>query len=137
MKFKQKIIKKYSVLAGPVVDIKTGKEIVPGKEKWAKHGFDLTNLDLRFWKKLIKDLGISETPVLDGGAWLWTGDGIEIATGNDPISGKFASGKRQLEVGYLSYVGIEGDPAKVKKVVDLIKESGDYKDESVGKRDFI
>ena len=121
------------VIAGPLVDIKTGKEL-----DQSKHGFDLGDIDVKDWSKILKALGIKETPELTGKGYQWKGPDILIVTGNDPISGNYINPKqREPEVGYLSYVGVEGKPEKVKKAVNMLKKYGSFKDESPGERQFI
>ncbi len=109
-------------------------------EAKAKHGFDLTDFKPGGFKKLLKVLGI---PMVakhkEGYGFYWKGMGIEIITGNNPITGKFnRTGGRKAEKNYASYMGIEGDDAMVKTAVKHIKLNTSYrKGESVGKRDFI
>ena len=130
MRFLKKV---RAVIAGPVIDIKTGKEL-----DQSKHGFDLGDIDVKDWSKILKALGIKETPELTGKGYQWKGPDILIVTGNDPISGNYMNPKqREPEVGYLSYVGVEGKPEKVKKAVDMLKKYGSFKDESPGERQFI
>ena len=61
------------------------------------------------------------------------GNGILIVTGNDPITGKYASSysgkssvKRKDEKNYASYMGIEGKPELVANAVELIKKYATY-----------
>ena len=105
-----------------------------------KHGFDLTGFDSpEDWKKVLSAAGITnQTPTRGSdGSFIWKGSSVTIVTGNDPISGEYMNKNREKEPGYASYIGLEGDEAAVKKAVEVIKDLGDYKDESPGKREFI
>ena len=122
------------VLAGPVIDIKTGKEV-----STVEHGFDLTAIDAPKWKELLKLLGIpAKATNPDGKGWQWQGEEILLVTGNNPLTGEYyREGERENEKGYASYIGIEGDPEKVELAADFISKNGDSKDESPGNRDYI
>jgi len=123
------------VLAGPVVDIKTGKEIDPNAKDTKEYGFDLTDIPEAKWKELLKLLGITAKATNQDG-WQWKGDGILLVTANNPLTGVYYSGAREPEKGYASYIGIEGDSAKVDLAVDFIRKHGNSKDES-DRREFI
>jgi len=71
--------------------------------------------------------------------FVWHGEGIEITTGNNPITGQYSNpNMREPEVNYASYIGITGLPDQVKMAVKLIKKhSSVIKDESKNRRDFI
>jgi len=113
-----------------------------------KWGFDLTGFkSAEDWKKVLKSVGISDEGKLttekvsgiENVYWVWKGKGITIYTGNNPVTGEYLYPKRrEPEVGYASYIGIEGNEDKVKKVVKTIKSlTNDIKAESPNKRDFI
>ncbi len=100
-------------------------------------GFDLTGFDTAAnFTKLLKMVGASSNAKLDDNTWFWTGPGIEIRTGNNPITGEYGSGKRQKEVGYASYIGIKGEADKVKKAAAYIRKF-DPKDETPNSARFI
>ena len=103
----------------------------------AKHGFDLTEIDANHWKNLIADHGLVRS--FDEEGWKWKAEGILIVAGNDPVSGKYARpNMRPDQIGYASYIGIEGESEIVESVVQFIKKHADFiKDESEGKRGFI
>jgi hypothetical protein len=108
--------------------------------KPAMYGFDLTQFeDAATFKKVLEKAGLPLTAKKDkDGYFLWKADGLELVTGNNPITGEYAnSPERPKEEGYASYMGIEGEPAKVKVLVKAIKDHGDSKDESPGERAFI
>lgn len=113
-------------------------------------GFDLTDFKNGQFKDVLKGLGIVEADVtndmgedLDGKPYrrgfVWHGEGIEITTGNNPITGQYSNpNMREPEVNYASYIGITGLPDQVKMAVKLIKKhSSDIKDESKNRRNFI
>jgi len=113
-------------------------EASSGETEW---GFDLSSFQsAEAFLKLLKMLGISNTKPSkdsDKSGWTWSGPGISLTTGNDPISGERFGGHREPEVGYASYIGMTGDADKVKKAADYIRKFGDPKDESPNSRDFI
>ena len=113
-------------------------------------GFDLTDFKDGQFKDVLKGLGIAEGDVtddmgedLDGKpyrrGYVWHGEGIEITTGNNPITGQYSNpNMREPEVNYASYIGITGLPDQVKMAVKLIKKhSSGIKDESKNRRTFI
>ena len=112
-----------------------------------KHGFDLTDFKPNGFQKVLKALKIRPKAKLDRNesGWEWKGNGILIVTGNNPITGEYASVvsgkspiKRKKEKNYASYIGVEGKPDLVAKAVELIKQEASYiKKESPGKRDYI
>ena len=117
------------------------------KEEWLveakKHGFDLTEFKPNGFQKVLKGLGIQVKPGQEGrsSGWEWKGNGILIVTGNNPITGEYASSgpiKRKNEKNYASYIGVEGKPELVQQAVELIKAHASYiKKESPGRRDYI
>ena len=107
-----------------------------------KHGFDLTDFKRNGFKQLLKALKIKPKAQLDRNesGWEWKGNGILIVTGNNPITGEYASQKipRKNEKDYASYIGIEGKPDSVKQAVELVHKWASYiKDESPGRRSYI
>jgi len=113
-------------------------------------GFDLTDFKNGQFKDVLKGLGIAEGDVtddigedLDGKPYrrgfVWHGEGIEITTGNNPITGQYSNpNMREPEVNYASYIGITGLPDQVKMAVKLIKKHSDFrKGESQNRREFI
>jgi hypothetical protein len=106
-----------------------------GNIEW---GFDLTSFEnAKNFLKLLKGLGMKDKPSRSkDGYFIWSGPGITMTTGNDPISGAYHNNNRENEVGYASYIGLEGKPSLVKKAVAYIRKF-DPKDESPNSRDFI
>ena len=81
---------------------------------------------------------MKKAPLGDYYLYWWKGPGISIVTGNNPITGEYMSpDRRENEKGFALYVGLEGDPDKVKEAVAMIKKIGSSKGESKGKREFI
>ena len=110
----------------------------------SKHGFDLTDFKNGGFQKVLKLLKIKPKAKLTKSKhgsyqWDWKGNGILIVTGNDPITGKYATpNRRKDEKNYASYMGIEGKPDMVEMAIDLIHKYADYvKDESPGRRGYI
>ena len=105
----------------------------------AKHGFDLTDFDRGGYQKVLKGLRIPPKASLnpDMSGWVWKGNGITIVTANNPITGDYYTGRRRNEKDYASYIGIQGRSELVMLAVKLIKQHGDYKDESPGRRAYI
>lgn len=114
-----------------------------------EYGFDLTDFGSseRFQKVLKENkLPIRARKVceklISGDkmcSFQWSNKKVKMVTANNPISGKFHNGmRRPIEKGYASYMGIEGDPKAVKKLVLSIKKNADFiKGESPKTRDFI
>jgi len=71
--------------------------------------------------------------------YVWKGKGLEMRTGNNPITGAFSSqGRRPREKGYASYIGIKGQPRKVTKLVKTIKmATGNIKGFNPKESEFI
>lgn len=108
-----------------------------GKIKW---GFDLTDISALNFVRVLQSVGMGtgEKGTLTDKGWVWKGSGIEIVTGNNPITGEYMNGGREDEIGYASYIGIEGDADKVTAVVREIKKRAKYiKGESKNGREFI
>ena len=113
----------------------------------AKHGFDLTDFKPKGFQKVLKDLKIRPKAQLDRNesGWEWKGNGIMIVTGNNPITGEYASSasgkspiKRKNEKDYASYIGIEGKPELVQQAAELVHKWASYiKAESPGRRSYI
>lgn len=108
-----------------------------------KHGFDSTSFpSANHFAKVLAMAGImsNAVPTRDKiGSFIWQGKDIEIVTGNNPITGEYSQpNRREPEIGYASYIGVEGKDKTVIAVVLEIKKQADFiKDESVGERDFI
>jgi hypothetical protein len=115
------------------------------KARWSgltKWGFDKVDFGTAAaFAKVLAAAGISalqEPKRGHIGEFIWSGSGIEVVTGNNPITGEYIdSAKRPPDEGYASYVGIEGNSDKVGAVVRAVKRHGDYEDESRNVRDFI
>ena len=62
-------------------------------QKGAQHGFDLTDFKPGGFQKVLKALRIKPKANLDRNesGWEWKGNGITIVTGNNPITGEYAS----------------------------------------------
>ena len=110
----------------------------------SKHGFDLTDFKNGGFQKVLKLLKIKPKAKLTKSKhgtsqWEWKGNGILIVTGNDPITGKYATpNRRKDEKNYASYIGVEGKPDMVETAVELIRQYASYiKNESPGKRSYI
>lgn len=102
-------------------------------------GFDLTDISAAKWKDLMFIIRGPLKPEKISGqlGWHWQGENVLVVTANDPISGVYHSGGREVEKDYAGYIGIEGDPAAVKKVVQFIKKNSSYKDFNSTSREFI
>ena len=117
------------------------------KEGKRQHGFDLTDFKPGGFQKVLKALRIKPKANLDRNesGWEWKGLGILIVTGNNPITGQYASSvsgkspiKRKPEKNYASYMGIEGKSELVDKAVELIKQYASYiKKEDPNRRSYI
>ncbi len=118
-----------------------------------EHGFDKCAIPSTSFKRALRAAGISKhtgklwdhdprrTDEKYRGAarWIWSGNGVQVATSNNPINGKSSHTDQQddIEKGYAGYVGITGPKSKVKAFVKIIKSDGEYEDQSKGCRNFI
>ena len=117
------------------------------KEGKRQHGFDLTDFKPNGFQKVLKGLRIRPKAKLDRNesGWEWKGSGILIVTGNNPITGEYASSasgkspvKRKPEKNYASYMGVEGKSELVDKAVELIRKYATYiKREDPKRRSYI
>lgn len=104
--------------------------------KLREAGFDLTSFGTptKFRKVLrVNQLKPSRSVIHKGGSegyhykyktYVWKGKGLEMRTGNNPITGMYSEPKqRPPEKGYASYIGIKGTPQRVAKLVKTIKST--------------
>jgi len=113
-----------------------------------KAGFDLTDISIEKWQKLLDKLKIADGVLTEerrdwtdvtSRYWLWAGNDGFVVTLCNPVTGEHLdSFALEPRLGTLSYVGIEGTKEFVDKVFDYIKKHASfYKDESYGERRFI
>lgn len=106
-----------------------------------KAGFDLTDMPLPHWKKLFASLKLDPNkfqPRKSGDPFVWKGTGVTFVTANNPFTGEYyIDGKRQLDQGYASYIGIKGQIKPVKYAFDYIEKYGNPKESEYGKLSFI
>lgn len=107
-----------------------------------QHGFDLTDFgSAENFKAVLAALELPEIASRTGdkvNAFVFKNDQIEIVTGNNPITGEYRGTDRPHEIGYASYIGIEGDAAAVRKAISAIEKHSTYiKGWSYGCRAFI
>lgn len=111
-------------------------------EQFKKCGFDLTDFgsDIKFIS-VLNQLDISTIPYQeeDGHPFKWIGDQITIETCNNPIDGTYwIKDRRKNEVGYASYIGIQGEKSRVEKAFNLILKNAAYvKGYDKNERSFI
>ena len=134
--FYDKVKAKYRIISD-VVDINTAKP-------QAEAGFDLTDFETKEnFMKILKLAGVkgekAGTVIKDteAKAFVWTGDGIKIYAGADPMRGIRFNGDDTGEEAYASYIGLSGTPEMVKKIFDAIKKVANYKDANPSEREFI
>ena len=118
----------------------------------AEYGFDLTYFDRATeFKKVLKENKLSEKATkkciksdIDPKKILycqfeWKDKDVKLVTGSNPITGVHGliSG-RGRDVGYASYMGIEGKQSAVKKLAKSIKKhASSIKGENPKEREFI
>lgn len=69
---------------------------------------------------------------------MWSGCGILVVTGNNPITGEHGLyTDRDVEKDFAGYIGIEGNEILVQAAISFIKEHADYKDFDSNNRSFI
>lgn len=112
----------------------------------AEAGFDLTDISVDNFKKVLKAVGINnmiskEVSPANGDAkyFQWVGNGIEIRTTTDPIFGNNANyPSKPRRVGYAGSIGIKGSDHLVKLAFDSIKKlASNIKDEDPSRASFI
>lgn len=119
------------------------RRVMEGRSMEAyEHGFDLTSFrSPSSFQRVLMAAGINPNQEPQRGhlgEFIWKGSGVTIVTGNNPITGEYMqAGQRRPEPGYASYIGLDGDEKKVKAIVELIKKTSEWGEESVGSRDFI
>jgi hypothetical protein len=114
-------------------------------KKTYKAGFDLTEIGAMNFFKLLKLNKLTYTNrkldrVNSGyNPFVWGFKDGHIVTNNDPLTGTYANARhRAHEIGYASYIGIEGTKSFRDRVVKFIKRNAVYiKDYSKNKRDYI
>lgn len=105
----------------------------------AEHGFDITDFGGN-WPHF-KAMADVHYVARGKRSFEWSTDsGVTIVTQNNPESGEYGPGRDQRDdqIGFASYIGIEGPDAAVAEVVRLVRQyAEEIKDESPGRRDFI
>lgn len=129
------------------LQVRNGSPTINGR---AKAGFDLTDFpSKKAFEALLARHGLTngykrvEVPAYGGRTYYvytWSKNDPELllATGNNPLTGQYnIPSQRRKEVGYASYIGIEGDEKAVKALFDDIRSVASYKDIEWGERGFI
>ena len=111
---------------------------------YARAAFDLTCFSSpNKFKEVLKENKLTKYKKINKGRYnvfSRKGKDVEIRTGNNPITGEFSGGDKEKprEKGYASYIGIEGEPSKVKKIFGAIKtKTSDIKDEDPYNNPYI
>lgn len=106
-------------------------------------GFDLTDFGTKNnFKELVEKFNLNYRRI-DAGEdmgyyYTWSNPRVMIITNNNPITGKYSTGKRKDEKGYASYIGVEGECEAVYEVHDEIIERAEHiKDVNRFERAFI
>ena len=120
--------------------MKPGKgkeEVETGKQA----GFDLTDISPSRFVRLLSMFDIDKDFVIrrKNNEFQWKGNDILIVTANNPITGEYYNKdlNRGNEIGYASYIGLEGSQENVKKAYNYISKYGEWKDRSPTSRDYI
>lgn len=119
-------------------------------DKMAEYGFDLTGFgdSSKRFKKVLKE---NKLPLkgkrlckkfnkdLESCSFQWKSKDVKLVTKNNPITGDYGDEHlRKAEVGYASYIGIEGKPKAVEKLAKSIKKHATaIKGENPKEREFI
>ena len=118
----------------------------------AEYGFDLTNFDgVIGFKKVLKENKLSGKAIKkcvksdrDPKKTLychyeWKDKDVKLVTGSNPITGVHGLIRgRKKDIGYASYMGIEGKPSAVEKLAKSIKKHATFiKGENPKEREFI
>ena len=97
----------------------------------AEHGFDHTAIDVSSWLNLRNLLFLKDAVHVKDRYFRWIGPGIEIRTGNNPVTGKYREeGRREDDKGFASYIGIYGDRDKVALAVKFIRAHGEFEEDT-------
>ena len=117
-----------------------------------KFGCDLTSFGksdstdtekINVFKGFLKALGInSENEPIKEQKFIWKSDDVTLVTSNNPITGKHGWDDNSHEIGYASYMGLEGDKEKIEAGIEYLEdcESEDkacVKEYDPGYRHFI
>jgi hypothetical protein len=88
-------------------------------------GFDLTNISARAFFKLLTINKLQWTQrKLGSGAYVWGFKEGYIVTGNCPLTGNYARPElRDHEIGYASYIGVQGTKAFRDRVAKFIRHN--------------
>lgn len=106
--------------------------------KVTRAGFDLTDIDAHKFKDMCEIFEISIAPKHTDDGFIWTGKNGFVVTANNPITGEYYDGNRSNEIGYASYIGIEGTAEFTRSVFNYIKKNADdIKGSQFGTRGFI
>lgn len=109
-------------------------------------GFDLTSFGegetgKNTFLSILTECEISPKPIhdKDSRSYIFANPYVMIVTANNPITGKYGAPKqRSPELGYASYIGIEGSPSLVEKIAGLIRLKAEFiKEEVKHERQFI
>lgn len=99
-----------------------------GRKKTYKCGFDLTDIGAPEFFKLLKLNNLKWTNrKIDSGAFVWGFKDGYVVTGNCPLTGEFRQpSQREREIGYASYIGVEGSKAFRDRVAKFIKRNAKH-----------
>lgn len=112
------------------------------RNEMSKHGFDITDFgSLAAWQGFCRELGLHEEPKNDetSRCFVWSNDrSLRVVTQNNPETGEYGPGGRELEVGFASYIGIEGPDYEVANCAAAVRRWAVLiKDERAGVRAYI
>lgn len=106
--------------------------------KVTRAGFDLTDTGVDMWKTMCANHEISMVAKHTEDGFIWTGKDGFVVTANNPITGEYMNRNRANEVGYASYIGIEGTAEFTRGVFDHIRSNAEYtKGAQFGTRGYI
>lgn len=99
-------------------------------------GFDLTDIPATKFFKLLKLNELTWTNRKnDSGAFVWGFKDGYIVTGNNPLTGEYMRpNQREFEIGYASYIGVQGTKAFRDRVAKFIRRNATSIKEFDGKR---
>ena len=117
-----------------------------------KFGCDLTsfgsinstdNEKINVFKGFLKALGINpETEPSEDNGFTWKGDDVTLVTSNNPITGNHHYDSKSNEIGYASYMGLEGNKEKIEAGIKYLEhceseDKANVKEYDPGNRYFI
>jgi hypothetical protein len=101
-------------------------------------GFDVTSFDEpAIWQGICDQFGMTLTGRGRYGYFVWTGPGIEVMTGCNPLTGEYHNrDRRDDDPGFASYIGASGEVEPVEEFYKIVHHIGDWKEADPTRRSY-